>query len=86
MINPNFKTLELDIFLDIYFCPFSKISVDFISRFNNFRINQIEYLKNETLGSLISRICKNSIKIIIIISYDRTKCRTGYYFITYKKW
>ncbi len=29
--NAVFKTLRLDIFLDIYFCPFSKISVDFLA-------------------------------------------------------
>jgi len=45
--NPDFKTFDLDIFLDIYFCPFLKISVDFLSRFINFRINQKEYLKKE---------------------------------------
>jgi hypothetical protein len=29
----EFKTLGLDIFLDIYFCPFSKISADFLPLF-----------------------------------------------------
>jgi len=36
MAKPVFKTFDLDIFLDIYFCPFLKISVDFFSRFIHF--------------------------------------------------
>ena len=31
----SFKTFELDIFLDIYKCPFLKISVDFLTLFLN---------------------------------------------------
>jgi len=35
MAKSVFKTFDLDIILDIYFCPFLKISVDFLARFFN---------------------------------------------------
>ncbi len=34
--KPVFKTSDLDIILDIYKCPFLKISVDFLRRFITF--------------------------------------------------
>jgi hypothetical protein len=55
--KPDFKTFPSDIFLDIYKCPFLKISVDFLFCFNNFRINQLEHLKKELWKSR-DIICK----------------------------